>query len=320
MISLKQKVKDVFAKTSFQMQGRDKGIHVLTYHGLIEKRSSPRLQRNFHTVDEFVTQIRAIKKSRAKVFTPQEFETEDVSNFMQKHKKAFLLTFDDGYRNNIKAMEILEDFGFRAAYFVTTDSIDSAYSIWTVNLSLLMLEGNLTTVDFEGRKYAIGTIEARNAAFNLIRAELKSVDGKQREDMFSNLMIQFPEGDLKELMAKHPYFVMLSSAEINQAAKAGQFFQSHGAKHELLHRHQTSGIVTSELSDSKYCLERITGMPVTWFAYPNGDDMQPNLGTLMAESGYKMGFSLGLRSVKPSDFSFFIPRYDARKNEVNLLC
>ena len=87
---IKLKVKNTFNKAIFKAQGKDKGIHVLTYHGLIEQRSHPRLQRNFHTVKEFKEHVKRINASGAKVLSPKEFEEHLENSSLHKLKKAFL--------------------------------------------------------------------------------------------------------------------------------------------------------------------------------------------------------------------------------------
>ena len=88
MNQLKGQIKSIIAKKRFQWAKRDLGFHVLTFHGLIEKRKYPKLQRNFHTEAEFIELLKHIEKSRAKVFAPTEFEAGIRSGEVHKVKKV----------------------------------------------------------------------------------------------------------------------------------------------------------------------------------------------------------------------------------------
>jgi hypothetical protein len=188
-----------------------------------------------------------------------------------------------------------------------------------VNLSLLLLNGKRSKVVYKQKEFDLSREESRNNCFGEIRNDLKKEPGKLLEESYNQIVSQFADGELQELVKKHSYFKMLTKIEIKQAVSDGQFIQSHGVMHELCHQNQSDEIVRKELVKSKSQMETITKMPVTWFAYPNGDDAQPNLNTILHESGYKMAFSIGQKPFKSSDSPLFIPRHDARKSNVRLL-
>lgn len=319
MNQFKLKVKNVIEKGRFKLKGRDQGIHVLTYHGLVETRSHPRLQRNFHTTDEFWQQLKALKKSGAKIFSPREFDEELENKTIFNTKKAFLLTFDDGYRNNLKAAEILSEVNLEAAFFISTGTIGSKESVWTVNLSLLLLCGSLKSIQYRSEEILLGSEEERNRAFNRIRYALKACTGEERVDAYQTVIQQYPNGELETLVDNFSCFKMMTEKEITELSDSGQSVQSHGVMHELFNRNQSNDVVKNELFNSKRRLESITKKPVTWFAYPNGDDQQPESDLLLQESGYNKAFALGYRSFLQKDNLFHIPRYNASQSSTKLL-
>ena len=319
MSQVKLKIKNRIKKSIFKLKGADKGIHVLTYHGLIDEITQPRLQRNFHTISAFKEQMHLIKKSGAKVLSPQEFDFHVGNNSIHQIKKAFLLTFDDGYRNNLLAMEILYEFGYNATYFISTDSIGSSSSVWTVNLSLLLLYGSLKLVVYSGKSYQLDSDKSRNEAFNAIRYNLKAASGVDRIDGYQSIVSQFPNGELESLIQKYSCFKMMTKNDISQASASGQNIQSHGVLHELLHQNQTQEVVLAELIKSKQKLEENTKKEVSWYAYPNGDHTFPGLAQMAEEAGYKKAFCLDYKSFDKTDSMFHIPRYNATQLSTNLL-
>ena len=65
---------------------------------------------------------------------PVQFENH--LKFLSRYKGKFAITFDDGYKNNFTyAYPLLQKYGFKATFFVTTDFIDgkiSSKDIWPV--------------------------------------------------------------------------------------------------------------------------------------------------------------------------------------------
>ncbi len=309
-MNFKKHLKTIVKKGILQFQGKRSGIHILTYHGLIENRTFPRLQRNFHTVHEFQEQIEYLKKTNTLVLKPTEFEEIALSGDLKKIKKAALITFDDGYENNKIAMSILDENRMKAAYFISTGCIDTQQSVWTVNISLLILCGNLKQIEFGGMMLALDTLRNRKDSFNKIREVLKSVSAINRKEMYFKILSQFPEGELNVLIERNPEFKMFSWREIKELSESGEFFQSHGVYHELFRQNQDEITLRNELKDSKLKLELVLNKKINWYAYPNGNVEQSQLGKLMKEYKYDLGFGLTNRAYGNSDLNYFIPRYE----------
>jgi len=313
---LYQHIKSRIKKSLFQLQKKQLGIHVLTYHGVIEKRTFPRLQRNFHDVEEFSQQINFLKSKGAWVMHPNEFEEVVLQGNISKVKKAVLLTFDDGYKNNLLASEILNDSGFNAAYFVSTESIETAHSVWTVNLSLLLLCGSLRKVLFNEQELYLGSIDQKKIAFNRIREVLKMAPTAERIRLYTDILQQYPSGEIDELIEKNPEFKMMTWQQVKQLVDRGERIESHGVFHELFHLNQEPQVVLSELVHSKRQIEEKLGTKISWYAYPNGDDTYAEIKSAMQAAGYSLGFSLGNKPLTNTDAPFFIPRYEKPRNSM----
>src|SRR5690606_33316305 len=121
------------------------GVRILTYHGIVDTITHPRLERNFHSTATFMEHLKCLKRNKFKVITPEQLL--ELKN-PEIEKKIVMISFDDGYTNNLKAMEVLDDFKYPAVFFVSTASIGSSHSIWTVNIELLILEGPLNKLHF----------------------------------------------------------------------------------------------------------------------------------------------------------------------------
>lgn len=284
-----------------------RGITILTYHGLVDEITNVRLQRNFHTVQQFEEHILYLKKKNFKFLNASEL-VHFIENPKEiKSQKMVCITFDDGYQNNLKAIEILEKNAAYGIFFVSSDSINSTTSIWTVNLSLLVLEGSLSSIIFEESEYSLATYELRLEAFNIIRNQLKRVPSEIRNELFKQVLNQFPKNELEQLVAKYDYFKMLTWDEIRSVQNTNIQFQSHGHFHEIHNQEQNAAILKNEILTSKKVIEENIKKEVFLFAYPNGN-YNSNSVSFLKEAGYKAALVLGEEKYTPVSNPFSIPR------------
>ena len=98
----------------------NKRVPVLLYHSIVNKNSQHELN-----VDSFEDQISYLKKIGYKSIHFNEIKPEI--------KNQIILTFDDGYKDNIlNALPILIKYGFKATCFIVSNHIGK-YNIWDIN-------------------------------------------------------------------------------------------------------------------------------------------------------------------------------------------
>jgi peptidoglycan/xylan/chitin deacetylase (PgdA/CDA1 family) len=290
----------IFAKKS-------NGISILTYHGLVDEITNARLQRNFHTITQFENHILYLKKQKFRFLNATELVYFIDHPKEIKSQKMVCITFDDGYQNNLKAIEILKNNNVSGTFFITSNAISSQRSIWTVNLSLLLLEGNINKIMFANKEYQISTYEDRLLVFNIIRNQLKKVDSKSRNSLFDEILKQFPENELKQLLDKHNYFKMLTWEEIKKVQNENIQFHSHGHFHEIHHENQDIETLKNEISISKIIIQENLNTSVFLFAYPNGN-YNFNSAIFLEEFGYNGALILEEKKYDGSCNKFFIVR------------
>lgn len=276
---------------------------VLNYHGLIESFSDSRLDRNFHLYSSFEEQIRFLYK-RFDIISLQDLNYSISNNLPIKNK--VIITFDDGYANNIFAREILDKINSNISFtvFISTGYIGTLdESIWTVNLSLLLLKGKRTEIYFEGEKFDLSTEQARNFNFNVIRSKLKSINARLRIEKYNEIIEQYDLGELRSLLKYFKQFKMLSWDECKNLAFNKTEIESHGFNHELLHSNQNIDFVNYEIGYSRQIIMNRLGKVVIGYAYPNGDYSDIAIDALRND-GYKLAFTTreGLYSTGDSIF------------------
>ncbi len=291
----------------FNIKPKRFGIAILTYHGLVNEITNARLQRNFHTVQQFEEHISFLKKKKFKFLNASELVYFIENPKEIKSQKMICITFDDGYQNNLQAIEILEKNEASGIFFISSDSINAATSIWTVNLSLLLLEGSLSSINFQEKEYSLATYELRLLAFNQIRNHLKRVSSEIRNELFNQIITQFLKNELEHLVAKHDYFTMLTWDEIQSVQNNNIQFHSHGHFHEIHNQEQNIETLKNEIVTSKKVIEEKINQEVFLFAYPNGN-YNSNSVPLLNEAGYKAALVLGEEKYTPAAEKFAIPR------------
>ena len=101
-----------------------KGVPVLLYHKTSSKEVNPFIPNI--SVDTFQKQVDYLKKrGYTTINTKQLFDY--LYNGTKLPGKPVIITFDDGYKDNMDAFKILSDNGFSAICFVATSFLNKSY-------------------------------------------------------------------------------------------------------------------------------------------------------------------------------------------------
>ncbi|MCX7642325.1 MAG: polysaccharide deacetylase family protein, partial [Armatimonadetes bacterium] len=249
---------------------RRKGIRVLCYHGVVERKKDFRLERNFHLISDFQDHLRFLRSFRVRILSMTELVDELIIR-LNKKEPAVVITFDDGYANNLIAAEILHKWRIPWTLFISTGAIGQGKTLWTEELALLLLYGNARRVEVLGRVWSLETREERETAFQEIRYSMKKLPAPQKQKVMEEIRQQFSDGETQRLLEQFSSFQMLTWEEVQQLASAGVEIGSHGVDHEIHHSNQPEFVRRSELTLSKKEIEERLGRPCCYFAYPNGD-------------------------------------------------
>jgi peptidoglycan/xylan/chitin deacetylase (PgdA/CDA1 family) len=272
--------------------------HIFCYHGLVDEKSDRRLERNFHTIRAFEKHVALLRWMRGVL--PDEL-------LVQRRMPSYLITFDDGYRNNLIAAELLAKYRMPWILFVSSGAMGREKAIWTVELSLLILHGEAKKLELMGHCWSLITRAEREAAFQAIRYPMKEMPSAQRLRTMEEIRSQFPAGEAQRLLEKFPAMQMMTWEEVRQLASTGVFIGSHGVDHELHHVSQPPDIRVHELSQSRFDIELQTGHPCSAFAFPNGTFVAESSRELKS-SNYRLGFTMQPGSVSSNSDPYLLPR------------
>lgn len=99
-----------------------KGLVVLLYHSVSNKKSFTSLDKFNVNLEQFEKQIKFLKKMGYESVRAENID-EILKSELYKTKRFVLITFDDGYKNNLDAAKILKKYNFSAIFFIATDYI-----------------------------------------------------------------------------------------------------------------------------------------------------------------------------------------------------
>jgi peptidoglycan/xylan/chitin deacetylase (PgdA/CDA1 family) len=280
------------------------GIEVFCYHGVVEQKSDHRLERNFCLLSEFRSHLQLLLRLR--ILTLAELG-EKLEPYAGAGQSAAIITFDDGYANNLLAAEVLAAARAPWSIFVSTGALGPGNSLWTAELSLLLLHGQAERIQVFERDWLLNQRQFREDAFQSIRHRLKSLAAEARQETMNFLRSQFPQGETQRLLHQFPSLQMLTWENLSQLAGTGVEIGSHGVHHEIHHPDQPEAIRRFELTESKAILEQRLERPCRFFAYPNGG-FNPASAAEVDEAGYELAFTTEPGVVAPGANPYLLPR------------
>lgn len=283
------------------------GVRVLTYHGIIDRVTDARLERNFHLLSAFREQVRLLR--RLPVLPLSALAELATQGARPADSVAIAITFDDGYASTAVAAEVLAEAGIPWTLFVSTGPIDAGTTIWTVELALRILHCDIRGIEANGTHWALESRSQREAAYQSIRTALKGMDATRRIEQMETIRRQQPAGELDRLLDRFPAFRAMSWGQVAEFARSGAEVGSHGVHHELHHANQPEQVRREELSLSRSTIAARSGKPCRYFAFPNGTTMDASSAEARA-AGYEMAFTTRPGLVRGDEDPFLFPRVE----------
>jgi peptidoglycan/xylan/chitin deacetylase (PgdA/CDA1 family) len=253
-----------------------KRILILAYHGITARSFAVKPWILF-PVESFEEQIRFLC-SHYNIISLHQAVTA-IYNGSQLREKPAVVTFDDGYRNNLTmALPVLKKYGVPATIFLTagyigTDKIlplDRAYlSITNARKKepLMIQEIGLGPLFFHNNK-------AIAASYFATVAALKRFPTKAQEK-YLDLLEDKLNPDYRQKEA-YKEFQLLSWEEVRQLNNSKIIeIGAHTLSHEIL-SNVSNEEAEKEIVDSKVMIEHNLLQPIDSFAYPNGTDRDYN--------------------------------------------
>jgi peptidoglycan/xylan/chitin deacetylase (PgdA/CDA1 family) len=266
---------------------------ILCYHGVVPDKiaDDPFNYGNVISVSEFSAQMAMIARSMKPLSLASLRDWLVGSTEMPPD--SVLVTFDDGYRNNLAhAAPILTKFDIPAVFFASAGYLGGARLLWPTDIYRRVLLWPFKDVPLpDGSMLDVSPAEVpkRIALAEWAREFCKLIP----DDLRTHFLRILSEAPLPVLtQAEAEMFSFLSWDELRQLHRLGFEIGSHTTDHCILTRIPAYQLAT-ELIASKQQIEEHLRIPCLGLAYPNGSqaDYSPSILLAAAQAGYQIGFT-----------------------------
>jgi peptidoglycan/xylan/chitin deacetylase (PgdA/CDA1 family) len=220
--------------------------------------------------------------------------------------RALAITFDDGYRDNHDiAMPILVRLGLPATFFVATGYLDGG-RMFNDTVIEAVRQADIETLDLIDLGlglHPVKTVEQKRAAADGILDLIKYLAPQTRAEVAAKIA--------ERVGARVPDDLMMTSEHVAEMHRAGMEIGGHTVRHPILAEIHIDA-ARREIAEGRAHLERIVGVPLTLFAYPNGRPRQDYTSAhvdLVRELGFDAAVSTAWGAANEGADLFQIPRF-----------
>lgn len=288
---------EAFATTSrldhFVRYCNRRSLTVVTYHSVVEHLPDALSARpgNMVELPQFRKQMELLSTLYSPVSVHQVVDWLHNSGPLPPY--PVLVTFDDGFKNNLEcaAPELLR-VGIPAVFAITTGLIGTTSTIWPIELVERILfwpHARLPEVPGLPAQSLPLDAQGRIQVADLVRRHCKGIPNEQRLAFLNELRHgEQPQND--NFVGEHCQFMNWN--DVRRLCDLGFDIASHTVNHPILSRLSETDL-RFELSASRERIEQETSRPCNVIAYPNGEEADVSFGVLeqARQTGYMVGFS-----------------------------
>ncbi len=263
-------------------------LAVLMYHGIVRE---PLSVPDWCFLDEY--EFRTQMEFLAEHFRVVPLSEAPHALAAVNGEPVVALTFDDGFQSFAKfAYPILERLSLPATVFLPTDFVDTERRIWFCEVHRAIAMTSQASITWEGNRYDLSTIAAREIASAEIQAGLKKHPQDRLFRELEDITSQLRDEDARSGPDDDAYR-LLQSAEVKAFAARGLVtFGAHTGSHAILSLLRPSERL-EEIRRSILDVGEWTGRPCDTFAYPNGraSDYTADCVEILRDLGVRIGVS-----------------------------
>ena len=264
--SLLFKLDRILASSGLAFSGSEGVLLSFLFHGLFDdlEDSVAGPQQGF-TVEMFESFVEYFHRHSYTFVSPNE-----IAHGLDSKGKYVLVTFDDGYFSNSKALPILERHGIPAALFVSTDHVVQGKAFWW------------DVVERESLK--------RQMPKQLVNHVYESLKRLRTPDAEAFIHAEFGPRALRPLGDSDRPFTLLELREIAKHPLIS--LGNHTSNHDVLTNYSVTEI-RAQIESAQEIIASVAGAPPNFIAYPNGE-----VSDVVLEAAKDAGMQFGL-SVNP---------------------
>ena len=208
---------------------------------------------------------------------------------------GFVLTFDDGYRNNIEdALPVLRKHGASMTIFIPVSNVENRKPLWFDRLDYVLQsaagDGHMFQVGGKTFQFSTSGKDALQLSYANFRKMIKEelTDEKEFSSKIEEIITHFERSNgqkLGDIFEDDPWSALLKWEEIIRVQGNDVCFGSHTMDHYRV-GNLKKDVLQYQFLESKKFIENRTGNDCKYIAYP--DDSFTEAAALVAsECGYK---------------------------------
>lgn len=196
---------------------------------------------------------------------------DDVMSGLKNHSHYVMITFDDGYYNNLYALPVLQKYDIPAVFFISTNHVTHNKSFWW-------------DVVYRERKKAGRSTKEIVREQNELKTKTAEAIEEYLQRTFGEQALE-PQGDIDR-----PF----TPRELREFSKESNvFLGNHTSDHAILTNYDPDAI-KSQIRAAQDTLRSITGMTPLAISYPNGN-YSDRIIKISREAGIELGITIGCR-------------------------
>lgn len=270
---------------------RKNGAMVLYYHGVAERVFDPVVQALHMPVNEFEEQIQYFHKHHT-IISMDEFC--EALRKRRLHSSQVVLTFDDGFKNNLTVVApLLKSYGLPFTVFISTEQVENGwrYPGYQMRASIWCTEMDALTIPSLNLQLHIPTSEERLMAIELIGDKMRDLSEMKLKVVLAELRAHIPDSRWSELNEMFSTDAVMTWDDVRALHAQGVTIGSHCHSHAILHKLQDRQEIRRQIETSKRLIVEHVG-ECRYFSYPHGTkrDISKTAYELV-KATYQLGFS-----------------------------
>lgn len=279
------------------LRKRNKTPRILFWHGVDEHLKYP-IEAESIQIEDFIKQIDYLQK---------HFEIISIDEFYSRFNNdsfsggEIVLTFDDGYKNNLTVLApVLKDRNLPFTVFISTSNISEGKLFPTSILRLMVYGSSLKrlSIDSLSLTLSIENEEDRRDSYKIMNRHIKESNLKDVNLLCEELIQNLNRTEWERLVQQYKSVIPMTWGEVRKILEYGCTIGSHCVDHICCHSNQDEVEIRYQISKSKDVIEKELNVKCDYFAYPNGDYTSFS-NTCVKDAGYLMGFSTKKNRIDP---------------------
>ena len=288
------------------------GALIIMYHSVVDDTNAPFLDHNYSiSVKTFESQVRYLKH-HGNIISLSEM-MECIYGGKSLPENAVVLTFDDGYLNNLThAAPILEKYDVPAMIYLCTGYVDRRQSQWDDLLYTAFQHRTQHSLSWKGENFDLMDAARLHEAFGAVAGLLIISDITTRDEILSDVTAQLqprqeaPQltmgwDDVRELKSRYPNIEL--------------------GLHTVDHLDMTSlptGDLEQEIARSREMFRQELGYDAEHYSYPYGRHSE-TVAELLKQMGLKSAvITQPTALVTKKTDPFMMPRYEITSSLLDL--